>query len=91
MQTTDYFAKKRALPEQQHIRDDWIISTYMTPELRLKQSDGRFSLYGKISEMNNQYLRIILLKDGKTVRDAFFVKSFNPRAAARRAKDRNSG
>ena len=79
MQTTDYFLKKRKMPEQQHIKDNWIKNTYFAPEYRHKQSDGRISLYSKINDMNNQYLRVVLLKDGKTVRDAHFVSSFNPR------------
>ncbi|WP_371195140.1 hypothetical protein [Glaciecola sp. SC05] len=86
MQTTDYFAKKLNQPEYQHIQAQWIISTYTSPEFKFKQSDGRFGLYRKITEMNNQYLKLVLLKDGKTVRDVYFDKKFNPRAAARLSK-----
>jgi hypothetical protein len=86
MQTTEYFTKKLTQVEYQHIKKRWIESTYISPEFRLKQSDGRFGLYSKITEMNNQYLKLTLLKDGKTVKDAYFDKRFNPRAEARRGR-----
>lgn len=86
MQTTDYFMQKLKQAEYQHIQLRWIENTYTSPEFRLKQSDGRFSLYSKITEMNNQYLKLVLLKDGKTVRDAYFDRSFNPRAMLKRAR-----
>jgi hypothetical protein len=90
MQTTDYFAKKLSQAEYQHIQKQWIERTYISPEFRLKQSDGRFGLYSKITEMNNQYLKLTLLKDGKTVKDAYFDKKFNPRAELRRQRMRGS-
>lgn len=89
MQTTDYFAKKLGDAEEyRHIQKRWIESTYISPEFRLKQSDGRFGLYSKITEMNGQYLKLTLLKDGKTVKDAYFDKKFNPRAELRRQRMR---
>lgn len=83
MQTTEYFQKRRALPEQQQIQELWINNTYHAPEYWVIQEDGRVNLYRKISDMNHQYLKVVLLKDGKTVRDAYFVNNFNPRAAMR--------
>ncbi|MBT1450536.1 hypothetical protein KJ365_06540 [Glaciecola sp. XM2] len=88
MQSTNYFKQKRLEPSQMHIKQRWIENTYLSPEFRLLQSDGRVSLFSKVSEMNNQYLRLILLKDGKTVRDAYFDKHFNPRMAARGLRGR---
>jgi hypothetical protein len=88
MQTTEYFTKKLSQKEYQHIQKRWLESTYISPEFRLKQSDGRFGLYSKITEMNNQYLKLTLLKDGKTVKDAYFDKRFNPRAQLRRQRIR---
>jgi hypothetical protein len=88
MQITEYFMRKLSQTEYQHIQRNWIESTYVSPEFRLKQSDGRFGLYSRITEMNNQYLKLTLLKDGKTVKDAYFDKRFNPRAEARRQRMR---
>jgi hypothetical protein len=49
-----------------------------TPEHTKSQEDGRIRLWAKIPEMNNRYLRVILLEDGETVHNAFFDRSYRP-------------
>jgi hypothetical protein len=40
------------------------------------QFDGRIRRWGQIAEMGGMYLRVVLLLDGETVRNAFFDRSF---------------
>lgn len=42
------------------------------------QADGRIRRWAAIPEMDNRYLRVILLEDGETVHNAFFDRSFRP-------------
>ena len=48
------------------------------PARQVKQKDGRIRRWGRIAEMHNMYLRVILLPDGITVHNAFFDRSFHP-------------
>lgn len=41
-----------------------------------KQTDGRYRFWGRISEYGNQYLRVVTLKDKKTIHNAFFDQDF---------------
>ncbi len=49
-----------------------------SPEKTTVQADGRIRKWGKVAEMDNRYLRVILLPDGETVHNAFFDRGFNP-------------
>jgi len=60
------------------IRDEWIQRVIDHPSKQVKQKDGRIRRWGKIAEMHNLYLRVILLADGVTVHNAFFDRSFRP-------------
>jgi len=40
------------------------------------QSGGRIRRWGRIPEMENRVLRVILLEDGETVHNAFFGRNF---------------
>ena len=42
------------------------------------QVDGRIRRWCQVPEMNNRYLRVILLPDGETVHNAFFDRDFVP-------------
>jgi len=88
MQTTDYFVKKLKQADYQHIKWQWIESTYCAPEFEIKRKDGRINLYRKIAEMNNLYLKLTLLKDGKTVKDAYFTRHFQASALLRHRRIR---
>lgn len=47
------------------------------PEVRLRQPDGRWRLYG-YSETLGCHLRVVLLSDGETVHNAFPDEAFEP-------------
>ena len=76
MKTTRYFDFVRFRPDRQVIQDAWILQVIKSPIHRVKQQDGRFRLWGKITDANNRILRVVLLADGETVHNAFFDRSF---------------
>ena len=76
--TTEYFKETRLRKDRALISTDWIIHVINNPVKKIKQKDGRYRLWGIIEEMDNRYLRVILLEDGKTVHNAFFDRSFKP-------------
>ena len=78
MKTTRYFDSIRIRPDRAIIQEAWIERVMQTPEHSKTQKDGRIRLWAKIPEMNNRYLRVLLLEDGETVHNAFFDRSFRP-------------
>jgi hypothetical protein len=72
MKTTQYFDYTSKRPDRAQIKEDWIKAVVEKPEI---QSDGRIRKWAKISEAE-KYLRVILLKDGETVHNAFFDRSY---------------
>lgn len=42
------------------------------------QKYGRIRRWAPIEEMENRYLRVVLLPDGETIHNAFFDRSFKP-------------
>ncbi len=78
MKTTAYFDSLRARPDRALIRDDWIRRAIETPIREQAQADGRIRRWCRVPEMDNRYLRVILLPDGATVHNAFFDRDFLP-------------
>ena len=54
----------------------WIQSVFNNPVKEEIQSDGRIRRWAKISEADDKYLRIVILKDKETIHNAFFDRSF---------------
>lgn len=75
MKTTQYFEYVKKRPDRAGIKEDWIRFVIENPERTETQSDGRIRKWAKIIEVD-RYLRVILLKDGETVHNAFFDRSF---------------
>jgi len=78
VKTTKYFQAIRSRPDRAIIQDEWIQRVIDFPEQQSVQADGRIRKWGKIEEMDDRYLRVILLRDGKTVHNAFFDRRFKP-------------
>jgi hypothetical protein len=76
MKTTAYFDVIRQRPDRAVIEDEWIERVISSPVREAVQSDGRIRRWGPIPEMDNRYLRVILLPDGETVHNAFFDRRF---------------
>ncbi len=78
MKTTRYFDSIQTRPDRAIIKPRWIQFVIDNPEREAEQGDGRFRKWAKIEEMENRYLRVVLLKDGETVHNAFFDRGFKP-------------
>ena len=76
MKTTRYFESIRKRPDRAGIRLEWIRYVIEHPVKEDVQSDGRIRRWAPIAEMENRYLRVILLEDGETVHNAFFDRGF---------------
>ncbi len=59
------------------IREAWIERVILDPEHEVLQADGRIRRWARITEMENRYLRVVLLEDGETVHNAFFDRRFS--------------
>jgi hypothetical protein len=75
---TRYFEAMRLRPDRAVIRDDWIARAVHAPIRETIQEDGRVRRWCQVPEMENRYLRVILLPDGETVHNAFFDRGFAP-------------
>ena len=78
MKTTKYFDSIRTRPDRALIKEEWIMFVIENPEKELVQSDGRIKKWARIKEMEDRYLRVILLEDGETVHNAFLDRGFKP-------------
>lgn len=78
MKTTNYFRVTRLRPDRVLIRDEWIQRVVEFPEAEHIQADGRIRRWGRVREMDNRYLRVILMPDGETVHNAFFDRGYKP-------------
>jgi hypothetical protein len=78
VKSTAYFEAMRARPDRAVITDDWVQRAVTMPIRELRQADGRIRRWVQIPEMENRYLRVILLEDGETVHNAFFDRGFAP-------------
>ena len=76
MKTTAYFELIRRRPDRAVIKDAWIERAITSPVHEITQADGRIRRWARVPEMDNRYLRVILLSDGETVHNAFFDRRF---------------
>jgi hypothetical protein len=75
---TKYFEFVRQRPDRAIIREEWIKRVINSPMKEIVQKDGRIRRWGSIEEMENRYLRVVLLPDRNTVHNAFFDRRFKP-------------
>ncbi len=78
MKYTQYFLQIRNRPDRAIITDDWIQYVIDNPVKEVVQADGRIRRWALINEMDDKYLRVILLADAETVHNAFFDRGFRP-------------
>ena len=78
MKVTRYFEALRSRPDGAVIRDEWIERAIRSPVKETVQADGRIRRWARVPEMENRYLRVVLLADGETVHNAFFDRRFEP-------------
>ncbi len=73
---TQYFLYTREREDRKSIRLEWIQRAVAHPIREYVQVDGRIRRWAKIPEAGGKVLRVVLLKDGQTVHNAFFDRSF---------------
>ena len=78
MKVTRYFEAIRNRPDRAIIREEWIERAIRTPMREVVQADGRIRRWVQVPEMENRFLRVVLLPDGETVHNAFFDRRFTP-------------
>ncbi len=76
MKTTKYFQATRVRPDRVMIKDEWIQYVVRFPEKEHIQTDGRIRRWARIKQMEDRYLRVVLLPDGETVHNAFFDRGY---------------
>jgi hypothetical protein len=76
VKTTEYFKLVRNRPDRRMISDEWIQRVINKPITLVVQRDGRIRIWGRIHEMGDRVLRVVLLRDGETVHNAFFDRTF---------------
>ena len=78
MKFTQYFEAMRQRPDRALIQLEWIQRVLNNPVREQVQADGRIRLWAPIEEMEDRYLRVVLLPDRETVHNAFFDRRFTP-------------
>lgn len=78
MKSTNYFKTIRARPDRAITKDEWILYVVENPEREYIQADGRIRRWAAIDEMENRYLRVIVLPDRETIHNAFFDRGYKP-------------
>jgi hypothetical protein len=76
VKVTAYFAAIRLRPDRAVIREEWIERAIASPIREHVQTDGRIRRWTRVPEMENRFLRVVLLADGETVHNAFFDRRF---------------
>jgi len=69
VKTTAYFDAIHGRPDRSVIQDAWIEPAIRAPICQSRQTDGRIRQWVQAPEMENRYLRVILLRDGETVHE----------------------
>lgn len=78
MKTTRYF-EEQVLRKRPYILSEWCESALASPVRREVQADGRIRLWARVTragEARPRFLRVVTLKDGETVHNAFFDRNF---------------
>jgi hypothetical protein len=76
VKVTEYFQATRLRADRIDISNDWILRVCRMPEYQQIQADGRIRRWARITEAEGRWLRVVLLRDGETVHNAFFDRRF---------------
>ena len=78
MKTTRYF-DEQVLRKRPYVERDWCVEVIARPLRRETQPDGRLRFWGEVrlpGEAQRRVLRVVTLKDGETVHNAFLDRDF---------------
>ncbi len=74
MKTTWYFDHV-VLPRRRYIQPEWLEMAVLRPDFSQVQRDGRKRYWLFIPEYG-KYLRVVTLRDGETIHNAFLDRNF---------------
>lgn len=72
---TEYF-EKEVLRKRPYLKKEWCIRVIEKPLKVEPQEHNRFQFWGVVSEFDGRVLRVITLKDKKTIHNAFPDRGF---------------
>jgi len=78
VKTTRYF-DEQVLRKRPYVERDWCVEVIARPLRRETQPDGRLRFWGEVrlpGEAQTRVLRVVTLKDGETVHNAFLDRDF---------------
>lgn len=75
METTRYFTEQ-VLRKRSYLKFEHCVAVVKNPLKSEVQADGRMRLWGRVPELGNRILRVVLLEDGKTIHNAFLDRGF---------------
>ena len=70
MKTTRYF-REQVLRKRPYLKEEWCERIMNKPLKKEIQSDGRLRFWGRVPELGDRILRVVVLEDGLTVHNAF--------------------
>ncbi|MEX0906266.1 MAG: hypothetical protein WD604_14625 [Balneolaceae bacterium] len=74
---TRYF-EMEVLRKRPYIKKEWCTTVIERPEKIEQQEDNRYRFWKRIPEYGSRYLRVVTLKDKRTIHNAFFDRRFSP-------------
>jgi hypothetical protein len=72
---TDYFDEE-VLRKRPYLRRDWCIFVVKNAVREEPQEGNRYRFWARIPELGGRYLRVITLKDKRTIHNAFLDRGF---------------
>jgi hypothetical protein len=72
---TRYFEEK-VLKKRSYLRKEWCIKVVEEPLKVEAQEDNRFRFWGAVPELGGRVLRVVTLKDKRTIHNAFPDRRF---------------
>ncbi len=74
---TEYF-EKEILRKRSYLKKEWCIRVLKNPTRSERQENNRYRFWAPIDELDGRYLRVITLKDKRTIHNAFPDRRFKP-------------
>jgi len=75
VKTTRYF-DEQVLRKRRYIKKEWCERVVRAPTKREEQEDGRVRFWAPIPELGGRVLRVVTLRDGETIHNAFPDRDF---------------
>lgn len=74
---TDYF-ENEVLRKRPYLKKEWCITIIENPLKVEPQENNRFRFWGVVDDLEGRVLRVVTLKDKKTIHNAFPDRGYKP-------------